>query len=379
MSVHPRFDHSGRAFATPEARFLSKSWRLEHDFLGHGRRVAEAVKSAPTLLGQDAIDVNLLSPGLAVYAGYCYGLINNIAALRARFAAHAKIVSITPFVESSVPVMCLDIEPGNAGPSDAPGFMRIVNHDGAAKPIFYMSAGDCQLVIDALSAAGYARDEYFLWSAHWIGLHICGPSTCGFPQADATQYASNDSFDSDVWFSYVFAPPNPFPELSLTNPYTVDPVNGVNAVHSLQTRLNVWAASARPTNPKVTVDGSFGPLTEQAVKLFQSSVGITSDGVVGPVTWAHLNAVPPAPPKAAPLSAKGERAVSVVYKITIDRSIPGYKGAYATKVSGSGWEVTLPSAGEIIAVTVPKPGSYTVTTSATGWKPSSETVEVPAS
>lgn len=31
-------------------------------------------------------------------------------------------------------------------------------------------------------------------------------------------------------------------------------------------------------------DGKYGPITEQAVKLFQQSVGIKSDGIVGPVT-----------------------------------------------------------------------------------------------
>ena len=38
----------------------------------------------------------------------------------------------------------------------------------------------------------------------------------------------------------------------------------------------------------VAIDGRFGPGTETAVKNFQSSRGITVDGIVGPATWDKL-------------------------------------------------------------------------------------------
>jgi len=40
----------------------------------------------------------------------------------------------------------------------------------------------------------------------------------------------------------------------------------------------------------LVVDGIFGPLTEAAVKDFQTKQGITVDGIVGPITWGRMEA-----------------------------------------------------------------------------------------
>jgi len=67
------------------------------------------------------------------------------------------------------------------------------------------------------------------------------------------------------------------------------------AVKTLQQKLK-----AKGFN--VSVDGDFGPKTAAAVKAFQKAQRLTSDGVVGPKTWAKLNAAAPKPP-AAPSSS----------------------------------------------------------------------------
>ena len=38
----------------------------------------------------------------------------------------------------------------------------------------------------------------------------------------------------------------------------------------------------------IGVDGSFGAVTETAVKAFQEQRGLVADGIVGPITWREL-------------------------------------------------------------------------------------------
>ncbi len=58
-------------------------------------------------------------------------------------------------------------------------------------------------------------------------------------------------------------------------------------VRLLQEYLNVLA-DTYPSVPKVNVDGVFGDSTDAAVRAAQTQLGLTSNGVVGPVTWAAI-------------------------------------------------------------------------------------------
>lgn len=53
------------------------------------------------------------------------------------------------------------------------------------------------------------------------------------------------------------------------------------AVRAAQTQLNVYGAG-------LSVDGQFGPATDQAVRSYQSSHGLAVDGQVAPQTWQSL-------------------------------------------------------------------------------------------
>jgi peptidoglycan hydrolase-like protein with peptidoglycan-binding domain len=68
-----------------------------------------------------------------------------------------------------------------------------------------------------------------------------------------------------------------------------------DAVRTLQTMLNEQISAG------LTVDGEFGPATEQAVKTYQAKYNLEVDGIVGQQTWEslfdHDKPVPPAEPE----------------------------------------------------------------------------------
>jgi len=137
----------------------------------------------------DSTDVQNLPDGADAYAGYTSGLWPTWIALSKRFHGKAHLVSIA--IDAQHHALCLDVEKGDALPSQAPGWVKTEHGRNVARPIVYASASAMHDIITRLKAAGIARTQVRLWSAHYgIGKHICGPniSGCGFPHADATQW-----------------------------------------------------------------------------------------------------------------------------------------------------------------------------------------------
>lgn len=56
-----------------------------------------------------------------------------------------------------------------------------------------------------------------------------------------------------------------------------------DAVRAVQSQIH-----GRGDGGHIAIDGSFGPDTNDAVRAFQSLLGLSVDGIVGPQTWIHL-------------------------------------------------------------------------------------------
>jgi peptidoglycan hydrolase-like protein with peptidoglycan-binding domain len=59
-------------------------------------------------------------------------------------------------------------------------------------------------------------------------------------------------------------------------------------VGHLQVALNVWMARRDSSSEPLWIDAVFGTRTERALRAFQSSAGLTPDGIAGPRTWSAL-------------------------------------------------------------------------------------------
>lgn len=240
----------------------------------------------------DAVSAARLPAGAPAYAGYVNGLYANIDAVRARFP-DAEVVTIA--VNTSGKAMYLDVEPGDASPADVPGFIK------AGGIGFYCSASQLQACIDALKKAGIDPATVRKWSAHWIGRHICGPTTCGYPQADGTQYVSTAGWDESAveapaFFTAPAAPPPP-PPVPVWQEWQGDG----------HTPLPVLAARADGQTSGSVLGATFVKYGAQlALEAWLDDIfaghanPVTTPLPVGAKLWVQLPAPPPPPPPPPP-------------------------------------------------------------------------------
>jgi hypothetical protein len=120
-------------------------------------------------------------------AGYVDGKWQTFPTLGQHVPPGTYLLSITVF--GSVNAECVDQEPGNIGPDAAADWLAAKVDSGVWRPVLYTSASNVQNMLNLCSARGMTRGQLRVWSAHYgAGEHLCGVMTCGFPDADATQW-----------------------------------------------------------------------------------------------------------------------------------------------------------------------------------------------
>lgn len=75
------------------------------------------------------------------------------------------------------------------------------------------------------------------------------------------------------------------------------------------------------------IDGDFGSITENAVKAKQRAYGLTADGVVGPLTWAKIEAeynLPPYEPPPAPPGGLSAQEITDITTLARNSAIQKY-------------------------------------------------------
>jgi hypothetical protein len=107
----------------------------------------------------------------------------------------------------------LDVEPGDAFPSQAGPWSK--KYKGTLPlPAHYCSASAVSTLVSDMLDSGFKRTDFLVQSAHYtMQEHICGPGTCGYPQADGTQFADKgtkgQNTDLSVFEEHFFKKPSP--------------------------------------------------------------------------------------------------------------------------------------------------------------------------
>ena len=221
-----------------------------------------------------------LPHGADAYLGYVDGAWPTHDRVKAMFPG-VPVLGLT--VLPGVRADGCDCESGDLTIAQVPAFVRAELDARAWRPVVYMSAANMRPVTATLGAAGIARSQVRLLSAHYgAGKHICGPGTCGYPRADGTQWTDtapglngsliDESLLSPGFFGATAPTPQEntlfvIPDLSATPgaPAPLAIPNGTTRLRFYTNETATLRVSFPNTQPDATLTLSYG--VPQAVSL----------------------------------------------------------------------------------------------------------------
>lgn len=128
------------------------------------RALAPTATATPTVEMFDSIQANIPS-GAQVAAGYTSGYWPTYG-LFVRLYPHARIISIA--ISASHQAHCLDVEPGDASPSQVVFWVGYERAHGDPKPCIYASLSTWyESIFSDLAGGGISRASIWKWDAHY--------------------------------------------------------------------------------------------------------------------------------------------------------------------------------------------------------------------
>jgi hypothetical protein len=122
-----------------------------------------------TLRMYDSVTPSAIPLNAPAVAGYVGGRFPSFSQIVARCPrARHKSIAVNAGEDADI----LDVENGDAVPSDAPAWFRRQKARGVTKPGLYSSESEFDSVIAAMSAAGIVESEYVRWQAHFDNLPV---------------------------------------------------------------------------------------------------------------------------------------------------------------------------------------------------------------
>jgi hypothetical protein len=162
--------------------------------------LARGLTVSPVILGFDAVTIGNIPSSAAVVGCYADGAYSNCNEARARFP-HAHILSFA--VNAGGVARMLDTEPGDAVPSQDPGFVRHMIALHIYDPGVYADSSEMPAVEQDLQSAGIPRSDYVLMVADWDGNPTIPAGI------NAKQYRSTSTVDYDSFSTAFFGTPAP--------------------------------------------------------------------------------------------------------------------------------------------------------------------------
>jgi peptidoglycan hydrolase-like protein with peptidoglycan-binding domain len=181
-----------------------------------------------------------------------------------------------------------------------------MNTANLSKSQFQEVCGYCDSFIAGVVEAGFTGGIYACgdvqlatvdcvpWLAGamgWAGSHACDNNSWWVIKQGTPTYGGN-SWEGINWPRLSFQyDPNVATNLDWAWQPSEPPVAGKPTLRKGDTGDAVAMMQTDLAVPWLVADGNFGPATEDVVKGFQVTKGLTADGIVGPQTWAALDAM----------------------------------------------------------------------------------------